>query len=849
MRILLLNVPNKFMGGDSSAEPPSFGRPISKSQETDSDDDASCFTPGLLWTTGEVMMWIILMCWKIVAQFYRTIGFGRNPCSCMSIRQRYWVSINSRILERNSEFTDDPVVAQNAQNDIWNARYAAKAVFLKCKILNSIGEPDFVWDACQKLVFLASNGYFYIERHGTITADGHFLILHHLVMVPPLIASKFVPIEYTDFMTCLIHSSVQTYVFIMNWIRDVISLPEEEENSIFQSCCDDSELRRCAESVVLKEEKRFSCATEWSGKNLLSDNCIGQLEDNLVQPSPQSVYSPGALQETRDMTEYLDEGVIENCGFHSSPRDLILPPNSLIDQTSSRFQTVVFQHGLLESSLNWFAPAAPDDSELPIKLLPSFGALAPWLNQIVRSIATKYLRFNSDVRNALPEYRMRNSLPFYIIFESMKSCSGVRFDMWFGNTRGNCYTRGPPRPTAYNYLPPLGFRSSDLADIFALVETFGQSWTYHDIAIHDVDATFRGVVQASGAVGKGFRPILIGFSQGAATYLLSSAFRREVEKFSTGLLLTKVDPVLVILLSPPIFIHPHNPDSNSLFQEDKYYWAARTAAVRTLGKPQSVIDFVPSKLGNLVTKFIPSERFVAFFFNLAKRWLGWTAVFVEGATLIIPNKWFPLVGDIFVRDIVRFYTDKLSKSSRRWLFPLTPSGFTSFKNMDLHLSRMNTNEKLGGRFGMNVQLPLNIHRDRIVNLLIEQEIVNKKNLDLFSEKPEPPTVVWLGGSDNIAWPEMSAQFFLSEFKNAKFERHTVEQIRLETSDCSSKSERGKRDFVVHLVDGLGHLDFIWSSERRYDVYPQLWKEIEEKVLVSFYNDIRLEVIDSSIKAS
>lgn len=465
-------------------------------------------------------------------------GFGRHVESCMSIRQFLWFKLNSIVLE---DFLSD-----RADDD--------KCFRIeRCEILhNRFGEPPIAWDAFQKILFLSSQGAILAERHGVITEDEHLLIMHKLIRIPQYIREHFIS---TEAVTIASACCMALRIFLNRYRRDV-----------------------SAENCYLRPNYQ-------PGDRL---DRAGEFDMARLQPSPES---PRSSSSQSTLTS-------------------IPPVNSK--------EVVIFQHGLLESSLNWILTVTPRSkidfriAQNPITFLVA--VMKVYLKIVLQEIQSagvillrlirgQELICSSSEKPAEIDSRLRNSLPLRLFTEgavSARTGARIDFDVWLSNSRGNAFTTTVSRHTSRlaqrwreggklgSSLPsclPMGYGETVFDEIGWCQYIANQDWTHQDMALFDVEAIYAKIASfyqrnqkvvedfssqtarltsGSGVYAEGptnssaeqlsplpslnssgtessssesmevlsvagnrpLRPILIGFSQGAAMILLNFAYRQ-----------------------------------------------------------------------------------------------------------------------------------------------------------------------------------------------------------------------------------------------------------------------------------------------------------------------------------
>lgn len=627
-------------------------------------------------------------------------GLGRQSKSCLTIRELLWLRINAVIMKQWTQREPPP------SSNRWRLR--------PCEILHQQGEPLLIWDAFQELLFLISRGAFIAERQAAVTEDGHLLILHRLQAVPQYIRDKLFTLEDVTLINALFFAlqTVWTRLWSRNNVPNAVSAPDSVESS--------------------------GDAVEWQ---------ILMFQHGLLESSLNWIMACTIDYDSPDIT--------------AAGGDRFLFGSNRAFQYYSMLPSQIGRIATLFRLLAWQRVVAPLWNSVLKPVLRELTSLCVGISRMLQGRCPVSCRGEK----LIDRRRLRNSLPLRLMLDEVHTRGGrlLKFDIWLTNTRGNAFSDPVFLESALRRAP-MGYREVSFDEMAKTNAIQHQAWTHHDMSVLDIEATFAKIYSVhrkerrqksikrpcmsnpvlDGKDSAALEPIVIAFSQGAAMFLLNTAFRRLVRKRKLAPM--DIAPVRLkgmVLLSPPIILKRNGESvpNNWVTEEDRQIkktnafadttdnaWDARQLEHGCIEENYccwrtplslSVSENIIERRGNgrrlwtladleekdrLANQLRGWKRlmkgdlsFTKVFFVLVWRYMKILTMIVESLVALIPSGCMAY-GELFVRRGLRFHLGKLRTEYAKWVYKFTPNGTTSPSNLKLWQKRMENGEPLGYGF-------------------------------------------------------------------------------------------------------------------------------------------------------
>lgn len=768
---------------------------------------------------------ILKLMHSILCTCFYMLGLGRNPRSCLPWRSLLWFYTNRPKFESLC------------------ASYQHPPFFHPCPILQSLGEPIFAWDAFQIYVFVVSSGYFYAERHASVTKDNHLLISHRLVAVPTSIQSQLHTLQHTS-LTLLVICFLQNIanVFLRRFTSHSRLVTSEADLSPLQGKAQTGSLSGCGDSTTRDTTAGGMDSYDTGSACDGPFSSMSPFDARRQSPSiggcssaNSSVYS-----ETPQVRRSRPTGT-EGSSSSSPSATPSVDVRSAISHDAIR-PIVLLQHGLLESSLNWIGAANVNDPmtytnySLPRSILVhvihemrEFRRILtalfwkggkelsdPYTDSSPSSASSPTSATTSISSSSSPPEGLEKAVPFHLFAKGL--------DVWFSNSRGNSFSRieWNKRP----YSPPLGWRRFRWDDFMGMKAVYTQDWTYNDMAIYDLAAVQTTISSVTKTAPAQLRPVLVGFSQGAALVLLSTAHvASQMTSEASGL---HWNPRALILVSPPLITTPHFQSTKPLLESGAASTHAPCVATDTARQHQKqrIIDKIVALLTTVADKVLSGNSvfrnwrggtggvLTPLFFDLARDHLGPLAIFVDCCSMFIPTRIHQFIAQYATFTGLRFYYKKLPDPVSAVMYSNTPSGLTSQTNMRLWLNRVASGE------------PVDYHFLQKLKRICDRKPAD--NEDIFKQNEDDggsPAIrqasktckiqVWLGAQDNICWPERCIQYINQSSDDVTIWDTSYHALGKQEQLVQKREAGGGRSshnpISVKRVQSMGHVDFTWCG--------------------------------------
>lgn len=473
-------------------------------------------------------------------------------------------------------------------------------------------------------------------------------------------------------------------------------------------------------------------------------------------------------------------------------------------------QVVIFQHGLLESSINWVTSATLLPDPLTIRCYRAVSTEAAALRRLLLDGCPYTQR-----GERLPDLqRMSASLPLALLLSdcdlpgAARQCSSLveclraiqplermqseemlddcqsLFDIWLSNSRGNFFTARLDNTQPYE--PPLGHKPLCSETFRRLSEIYEEEWTHFDMAGEDIEAVYRTIYACVHPTDT-LRPICVGFSQGASILLMNahgrlSRMNGNADQCPFDSDLVPLKPRGYILLCPPVVL-----------------------------KAQEMFPKFESSLDFTLKDIFCWDRVVAILVNLGVKRMDILGMVVEPVLSLAPANSLRFA-DIFVQRALRFYHGRVDGRGHLWSYKMTPNGLTSGRNIACFRRCIKgASDYVDG-----------------LETIAAQALPSLGKLC--------PAHIFLALDDNIA---SSSKHGVTQDSCIQPAADSLEAIRARCPQAKRRlldlSGRLKwsdpagddaADLVVSMVEGHAHLDMTWTSGRREVLHQHIFATIK-----------------------
>ncbi|EZG78268.1 hypothetical protein GNI_038900 [Gregarina niphandrodes] len=254
---------------------------------------------------------------------------------------------------------------------------------------------------------------------------------------------------------------------------------------------------------------------DWKDPSL-SQDCRGGRRriDNVVSTEPEGGDAYYQNSRKRNCCKSLEQASLEQNSFEQ---------DSLASEREP--EVVIFQHGLLESSMCWVLALWSALGDVPTLDITGrlWGVCFCWIlvwKWLWEYGLRQYRCLRPTYDRTLSRARYRWSLPLRLLEER------PHLHVWMTNTRGNEFCVNLNTETNR----PMGFRPLAFKDLRRLFRIYwDEDWTHVDSSVLDCEAIYQCIYEPPGQASLRKRPtrgpLVVGFSQGSAVFSLNAALK------------------------------------------------------------------------------------------------------------------------------------------------------------------------------------------------------------------------------------------------------------------------------------------------------------------------------------